>query len=100
VSTRKRQLHALACKAKVALEAVKERLTVTLIASTYQDHPQVGVWKRQLLEAARVAFARPHDPAAAAHAGPAEELFAKLWRLEMELEWLEKNGSPRFLMGY
>jgi transposase-like protein len=51
----------------VALEALKERLTVAQIASAYRVHPtQVGVWKRQLLEAAPVAFARPHDPAAAA----------------------------------
>jgi transposase-like protein len=58
-----------AFKAKVALEALKERLTVAQITSAYRVHPtQVGVWKRQLLEAAPVAFARPHDPTPAAHA--------------------------------
>lgn len=95
MSTKKRQQHPPTFKAKVALEALKERLTVAQIASAYRVHPtQVGVWKRQLLEAAPVAFARPHDPTAAAHAASAEELFAKIGRLEMELEWLQKKLQP------
>jgi len=77
------------------LKAVKERLTLAQIASAYRVHPtQGGVWKRQLLEAAPVAFARPHDPTAAAHAALAEELFAKIGRLEMEWEWLQKKLQP------
>jgi len=60
-----------AFKAKVALEAVKERLTLAQIASAYRVHPtEVGVWKRQLLEAAPVALARPQDPTAAAALSP------------------------------
>jgi transposase len=44
MSTKKRQPHPPAFKAKVALEAVKERLTVAQIASAYRVHPtQVGV---------------------------------------------------------
>ena len=38
-------------KAQVALEAVKEELTLQELAEKYQVHPnQISVWKRKLLE--------------------------------------------------
>jgi len=38
-------------KAQVALEAVKEELTLQELAEKYQMHPnQISVWKRTLLE--------------------------------------------------
>lgn len=38
-------------KAKVALEAVRGKLTVNEIAKQFNVHPnQVGIWKKQLLE--------------------------------------------------
>ena len=90
-----RKQHPASFKAKVALEALKERLTVARIAAAYRVHPtQVGVWKRQLLDAAPVAFAQPTDHAAAAHEALVVELFAKIGRLEMELEWLQKKLQP------
>jgi transposase-like protein len=90
-----RQQHPPGFKAKVALEAVKERLSVAQIAAAYRIHPtQVGVWKKQLLEAAPLAFTRPQDHAAAAQEALAAELFAKIGRLEMELEWLQKKLQP------
>lgn len=92
---KKRQQHAPAFKAKVALEAMKERLTIAQIAAAYRVHPtQVGVWKRQLLDAAPQAFAQPLDHAAAAQESLVAELFAKIGRLEMELEWLQKKLQP------
>lgn len=90
-----RQQHSPSFKAKVALEALKERLSVAQIAAAYRIHPtQVGVWKRQLLAAAPVAFTQPHDSAAAAQEALASALFAKIGRLEMELEWLQKKLQP------
>jgi transposase len=90
-----RKQHPPAFKAKVALEAIKERLTMAQIAAAYRVHPtQVGVWKRQLLDAAPVAFSQPTDQAAIAHEALTAELFAKIGRLEMELEWLQKKLQP------
>ncbi len=90
-----RKQHPASFKAKVALEALKERLTVAQIAAAYRIHPtQVGVWKRQLVDAAPVAFAQPTDHAAAAQESLAAELFAKIGRLEMELAWLQKKLQP------
>jgi len=94
MTSRIRKQHPASFKAKVALEAIKERLTVAQIAAAYRIHPtQVGVWKRQLVDAAPVAFTRP-DTAASAQEALASELFAKIGRLEMELEWLQKKLQP------
>ena len=90
-----RKQHPPIFKAKVALEAVKERLTTAQIASAYRIHPtQVGVWKRQLVEAAPAAFTQAVDHAAAAQENLVAELYAKIGRLEMELEWLQKKLQP------
>lgn len=90
----KRQQHPSAFKAKVASEALKERLCIAQFASAYRVHPtQVGIWKRQLLNAAPVAFAQPLDQSAVAQESLVAELFAKIGRREMELEWLQKNSS-------
>lgn len=95
MKTKTRQQHQPAFKAKVALEAVKERLSVAQIASAYRIHPtQVGVWKRQLLDAAPTAFTRSPDHASSIHEALVAELFAKIGRLEMELEWLQKKLQP------
>lgn len=49
--SQKRRTHSSELKAKVALEAVKERRTISEIACEYQVHPnQVALWKNQLLE--------------------------------------------------
>jgi transposase-like protein len=51
--SRHRKLHEASTKARVALEAVKERETVAQIAKRFSVHPtQVNQWKRQLLEQA------------------------------------------------
>jgi transposase len=90
-----RKQHPPTFKAKVALEAIKERLSMAQIAAAYRVHPtQVGVWKRQLLDAAPEAFTQPTDQASAAHEALSAELFAKIGRLEMELEWLQKKLQP------
>jgi transposase-like protein len=44
-------------KATVALEAVKEELTLQELAEKYQVHPnQISVWKKRLLEQSAVLF--------------------------------------------
>ena len=49
--SRRRKLHEASVKARVALEAVKERQTVAEIAKHFGVHPtQVNPWKRKLLE--------------------------------------------------
>ena len=57
--SRRRKLHEASTKARVALEAVKERETVAQIAKRFGVHPtQVNQWKRKLLEEASGLFDR------------------------------------------
>jgi transposase-like protein len=77
-------------KARVALEAIKERETVSELAKRFQVHPtQIHDWKRRLLEQATSIFERDNskpvetiDPA---------ELYEQIGRLKVELEFLKKK---------
>ena len=91
--SRKRQLHQPAFKAKVAVAALKERQTVSELASQFSVHPtQIHQWKRQLLDGAETLFTsgEPGRRRAADEPDPAE-LYEQIGRLKMELEWLKKN---------
>ena len=88
----KRRRHAAAFKAKVALEAAKQVKTVAELAKTYQVHPvQISQWKKQLLDGVEDLFRdgrrREHEEGEARQA----ELYEKIGRLDMEIEWLKKR---------
>jgi transposase-like protein len=88
--TRKR--HSASFKARVALEAAKQSKTVAELARTYQVHPvQISQWKKQLLDGAESLFRdgrrREQDRAQADQA----ELYERIGRLNMEVEWLKKS---------
>jgi putative transposase len=89
---RRRKAREASFKARVALEAVKERETVGELAKRFQVHPtQIHEWKRRLTEQAAAVFekenARPVesvDPA---------ELYEQIGRLKVELEFLKKKAA-------
>jgi len=88
--TRKR--HSASFKAKVALEAAKQTRTVAELAKAYQVHPvQISQWKKQLLDGAESLFRdgrrRDRDEGQAVQA----ELYERIGRLNMEVEWLKKS---------
>ena len=90
--TAKRRRHPAAFKAKVALEAAKQTKTVAELAKTYQVHPvQISQWKKQLLDGAESLFRdgrrRDRDEGQAVQA----ELYERIGRLNMEVEWLKKS---------
>jgi putative transposase len=79
-------------KARVALEAVKERETVSDLAKRFQVHTsQVHDWKRRLTEQAAVVFER--DNAKPVEAVNATELYEQIGRLKVELEFLKKKAA-------
>ena len=90
--TGKRKRHSAAFKAKVALEAAKQTKTVAELARTYQVHPvQISQWKKQLLDGVDSLFRdgrrREREEGQALQA----ELYERIGRLNMEVEWLKKS---------
>jgi transposase-like protein len=82
-------------KARVAVEAVRERRTVSELATQYGVHPsQIHEWKRRLLSGAAELFADGRSQKAAAQQQAQEgELYEQIGRLKMELEWLKKTAE-------
>ena len=79
-------------QAKVALEAAKPTRTAAELAKAYQVHPvQISQWKKQLLDGVESLFRdgrrREHEEGQALQA----ELYERIGRLNMEVEWLKKS---------
>lgn len=87
---KKRKRHESGYKAKVALEAVRERKTVSELSSQFSLHSsQIQAWKRTLLERAQEVFEGPIP--AKREAAEEAALYEQIGRLKMELEWLKKK---------
>ena len=90
--TRVRKRHPAAFKAKVALEAAKQTRTVAELAPTYQVHPvQISQWKKQLLDGAESLFGDGRRRAQEEGRALQAELYERIGRLNMEVEWLKKS---------
>jgi transposase len=82
-----------AVKARVALDAIRERDTIAQIAKRHGVHPtQIGQWKRKLLEEASELFSR-ESRAKATETFETSELYEQIGRLKMELDWLKKKAD-------
>lgn len=89
-----RKSYDAAFKVKVAIEAIKEQMTLQELAKKYEIHPvQVSQWKRQLLDGADELFERPNKKRA--HEREAEEerdqLLKTVGQLKVENDFLKKK---------
>ena len=87
-----RKKHSPAFKAQVALEAAKQAKTIADLAKQFQVHPvQISQWKKQLLDGVESLFRdgrhRGRDEGQAVQS----ELYERIGRLNMEVEWLKKS---------
>jgi transposase len=80
-------------KAKVVLEALKERSTIEELAKKYELHPtQINTWKREA--AAKLAGAFDSDGGSSNNEQQeelTEKLYAQIGQLKVENDWLKKK---------
>lgn len=85
-------------KAQVAIEAIKERESLTEPAKRFALHPnQILAWKRWFLERADQAFGGPSAaPGTEQLEQELDQLYRKIGELEMHREYLKK-AYPRLV---
>jgi len=85
----KRRKFSGAFKAKVALEALKERETLAELSKRFEVHPNmIGKWKQEFLDRSAEVFDKKSD--SETEVDP-EKLYAKIGQLEIENDFLKKS---------
>lgn len=89
---KKRRTFSREFKTKIALEALKEQLTISQLAQKHNLHPnQVSAWKKQAKEDLLGVFGTGQQT------DDNEELIAALYekigRLEVKLDWIKKKSA-------
>jgi len=78
-------------KAKVALDALKERSTLAELAKKYELHPnQISKWKQEFIENSSKIFDTGKS-LKEEETVDVESLYSKIGKLEMERDFLKKN---------
>jgi len=90
-----RKKHTAQFKAKVALEALKEKKTTNQICNEHEVHAtQVSQWKKSALEFLQEGF-KSGSPTKSKDDGgfTKEEYCCQIGKLQMELDWLKKKSG-------
>jgi len=81
-------------KAKVVLEALKERSTIEELARKYELHPnQIHLWKKEFLNKASVVFSSGESLSEdkKRYEEEREKLYAQIGQQKVEIDWLKKK---------
>jgi transposase len=94
MSAKKRRHFNKEFKARVALDAIREELTLAELASKYDVHPnQISAWKKELVSNASEVFAGKREREVPSE--QLEEITAPLYKqigqLTVERDWLSKK---------
>lgn len=86
-------------KSKVALEALKERYSLSELAERFELHPnQISQWKQEFLEKSKDVFDKK-TPKSKEEQVDLDKLYAKIGKLEVERDYLKKNLKKLDLLG-
>lgn len=84
-------------KAKVALEAIREEMTMAELSKKYGVHPtQIGTWKRAAIENMATAFSKRGSVLGRADEAQIDKLHSKIGQLVVEPGFLA-NASVQLL---
>lgn len=80
-------------KTQMAIEAIKERESMTDLVKRFEVHPaQITTWKREFLDCADQAFGGTSDaPKVTALESERDDLYRKGGELEMQRDFLKKT---------
>ena len=79
-------------KAKVVLEALKERSTIEELARKYELHPnQINSWKKEAVANMALLFGADKIEVVGDHEKQTEKLYAQIGQLKVENDFLKKN---------
>jgi len=93
----KRKNHSPDFKARVALEAIREEMTLAELSKKYGVHPtQIGTWKRAAIENMATAFSRRGGDPGRANDSEIDRLHSKIGQLVVERDFLA-NASVQLL---
>ena len=88
----KRTRRSAAFKAQVALEALKERKTLTELASSFEVAPsQITDWKKTVIAGLPQLFATGRKDSDGVDAELTGQLYQQIGQLKVELDWLKKK---------
>ncbi|MCO6461883.1 MAG: transposase [Saprospiraceae bacterium] len=98
MSKRKRRNFCASFKAKVALEAIKERSTLSELSVKYEVHPnQISEWKKQLLTGVEQVFLSGKQVDKEPDwEKQLDELYKVVGQLKVENDWLKKKSEQVF----
>lgn len=81
-------------RAKVALEALREEMTLPELARKYDVHPnQISTWKRKAIENMADIFSSKKEKQKDNHEAEIKELHAKIGELTVENDFLSRAFS-------
>ena len=79
-------------KAKVVLEALKERVTIEELARKHELHPtQIATWKREAMANMSSVFVSGKSDAVSDNERQIEQFYARIGQLQVEHDFLKKR---------
>jgi transposase-like protein len=90
----RRRQYDVAFKARIVLEALRERKTIAELASHYKVHPaMIAKWKKHAVGSLPELFSDKRDHEQKNQQALQEELYRQIGQLTMELDWLKKKSG-------